>query len=192
MKQEPLPQHQAFSNCRLYLLKDQASRQERRSKLREAIKTTLVSKGFEPDKNLLDLTEPPSSKDCAISISHTDLFSGFVLDPSASGLGLDIELEERISTKIVQRISNSEEIQMAPDAKFLFPCKEAAWKGHSSLQKEFPTISQIRIATWKKLEENTWTFLTHTHSNDRALPGQGILWKADKILFTLFRIAKPS
>jgi 4'-phosphopantetheinyl transferase len=77
------------------------------------------------------------------SISHTESEGGFVL--SQFPVGFDIEVSERVTEKIVARVSSEEEVRSSPSFASLWSAKEASFKALKHFHQ--PTaMSQIKIS----------------------------------------------
>jgi hypothetical protein len=116
-------------------------------------------KQHHPDQvadSIWDLETPPLLKNLFVSISHCEGIGGFAL--CSKGLGLDIERTDRISQKIIDRISTENEIEQAPHFELLWPAKESVFK----CSTEFYTISQIQITQWQKSQDETFSFTSLT------------------------------
>ena len=70
--------------------------------------------------------------------------------------GFDLELKSRISTAIVQRVSTENEVSIAPDLKFIWCAKEAAFKALSAF---VTTVSDFEVVNWQSQNETgLWTY----------------------------------
>ena len=93
----------------------------------------------------------------SISIAHCPVMGGFVfsLDKNLS-IGLDIELVNRVSHKVVRRIADEKEQKQAPDRVFLWTAKEASFKC-LTWDKGVILPSHCRIFDWVKFNK-AWLF----------------------------------
>lgn len=104
--------------------------------------------------SIQDLDSFPKTKKIFFSISHNQELGGY----SVASLkhGFDIELKSRISPPIIQRISTAKELSMAPDLKFIWCAKEAAYKALSTF---ITTVSDFEVVDWRSQNETgLWTY----------------------------------
>ena len=104
---------------------------------------------------LSDLNIIPKASQGFFSISHCHSGGGF----SYSQLphGFDIEAIGRISVPVLNRTSSESERSAAPDIKFLWVAKEAAYKAHST-EKNKLIMTDLVCEKWRSHPE------THIHS----------------------------
>ena len=112
------------------------------------------------DTHVLDLERPPEIPRARISISHNQKCGGFALLrelPSEdftfnedTGLGFDVELNERCRMPIVRRVCTEGECDIAPNAAALWTAKEAAYKAIPKHRQPF-TISMVEVGNWSEL-----------------------------------------
>jgi len=145
----------------LLFLKDYSSTPP--ENLRELIRKDLVSTANLEYSNLMDsfsnwsdLHQIPNSNKLGVSISHTQMYGGFILSSKYLKIGLDLEFVDRIRPEIVQRVSTKNEVLMAPDAYRLWTAKEASFKAHYPKNPE--VLSKIQIENWQQLDSGIYTF----------------------------------
>lgn len=100
------------------------------------------------------------------SLSHEKQSSLIAL--SKAPVGCDIVSNQRCSTKLLQRVSEAQEIQEAPSMPHLWVAKESALK---SLLKKDVLLSQLKIHQWEKSQQG-FSFLASLQSVDNVV-GQG-------------------
>lgn len=104
--------------------------------------------------SIQDLDSFPKTEKIFFSISHNQDLGGY----SVASLkhGFDLELKSRISTAIVQRVSTENEVSIAPDLKFIWCAKEAAFKALSTF---VTTVSDFEVVNWQSQNETgLWTY----------------------------------
>lgn len=112
--------------------------------------------------NLLDLNHPPKLFPIgSVSISHTQNLGGFIATlkdhDECPSLGFDIEHYNRVNEATVKRVCSNQEVNEAPNVKYLWCAKEALFKAS---QNENPTnnkikvISEIEISNWQKISQS--------------------------------------
>lgn len=106
----------------------------------------------------LGLKRESSKANPFVSISHTKGFGGYIqlIDQAQKKcIGLDIELTDRVSKPIVQRVCKTmDEFNSAPSLAALWCAKEASYKSFRSLpewgwSQQPEIISQVEICNWK-------------------------------------------
>ena len=71
----------------------------------------------------------PVHSQAVMSIAHCPFMGGFVFSFNTDiSLGLDIEIADRVSDKVIHRIATAEEVQQAPSKALLWTAKEASFK----------------------------------------------------------------
>lgn len=95
------------------------------------------------------------SKDQHISISHCHGVGIFVV--SRTPIGIDVEVKERVTEKVVARISTADELKEAPSFSSLWCAKEAAFKALKTFQQP-SVVSAITIGDWQKIDSQVETF----------------------------------
>lgn len=101
-----------------------------------------------------DLGSFPKTEKIFFSISHNQELGGYSV--SSRKHGFDIELYSRISAPIIQRVSAANELSIAPDIKFIWSAKEAAFK---ALSPSVLTVSDLEVVDWQSQNETgLWTY----------------------------------
>lgn len=136
-----------------------STRIEHRTYIRNGICDALEKQfGLPHDAVLLNLEITPRPKNFSISVSHSPQLGGFAVAPSAIGqLGFDIEVPARVSARIAERVSNTEEIKAAPSPAHLWVAKEATFKSLFGPHQP-TTIPEIRLLEWQKVPDDAWYF----------------------------------
>ena len=100
--------------------------------------------------NLLKLEQKPNCPYASISLSHCNHLGAFlfVFDKTLS-IGLDIEWAQRVTNRLVDRISSKEEVQQTPQPSLLWTAKEASLKCFSN-EKTSLFLKDCLISNWKK------------------------------------------
>lgn len=109
-------------------------------------------------RKLLIPGSPPRIPGVSISISHCPILGGFIFSHDKNiSLGLDVEKMDRVSLQLVQRVSDFDEVNEAPEVSFLWVAKEAAFKCiPSGEQKHF--LRDLFIFQWEEMEEGVYNF----------------------------------
>lgn len=103
----------------------------------------------------MDLTTYPKNfNHLFVSISHCKDLGVYVI--SSRPIGVDIEITSRLKKEVVQRVSTSTEMILTDEPQLLWPAKEALFKCES----RFQVISEIKLDTWKKSQNQTHEFLS--------------------------------
>lgn len=119
-----------------------------RQQIRQSIAKKLNNSAI---KNISQL---PQSDEFSISISHSSCFGGYAISPHPWNIGLDIENKNRITSTVIKRIADKEEIYKSPHFWVLWLAKESAYKAFRSNI----VLSQIKISQWKYLKSQMWKF----------------------------------
>lgn len=104
--------------------------------------------------SIQNLDSFPVTEKIFFSISHNQELGGY----SVCSLkhGFDIELKSRISTPIIERVSTANELSIAPDIKFIWCAKEAAFKALSAFVL---TVSDFEVLDWRSQNETgLWAY----------------------------------
>ena len=136
-------------------LNQKADRQDRknlRKLLIDQIKNHKDFKKYKEDFNWNNLLKIGTKANCpfvSISISHCKHMGAFLFtfDKNVS-IGFDIEERNRITDKLVNRISSKEEIQQSPTSFLLWVAKEASFKCLN--HKTQNLLSDCIISHWRK------------------------------------------
>jgi len=118
-----------------------------RSLIRQNILKTLNA-----SEDVLDLTHRPHVPGWSLSISHCPTAGGWVGVPSPNKIGLDLELESRLSLDTIRRVSTSDEIQAAPKPHWLWSAKEALYKARGGGRP----ISSFKVDSWEGVADIEW------------------------------------
>ncbi len=104
---------------------------------------------------LLNLNWNPKNSTLSVSIAHCPVLAGFVclLDQKIS-IGFDIELANRVTDRVVQRVSQLEELKKAPSKDLLWTAKEATCKCiGNNYNKEPILFKDCLISEWQKTNQ---------------------------------------
>lgn len=111
-----------------------------RAALRRSLRASLGG-----GEDLLDLTRRPRVDGWFVSVSHTGEVGGWVA--ARRPIGFDVERLARLRPELIARIATPHEIAAAaPDARWLWPAKEAAFKAADPQPK---TFTEITILQWQ-------------------------------------------
>jgi hypothetical protein len=139
-----------------------------RKLIRESLLVDLKADGLKVvDSEVTNLDFLPTCKDVGISISHTNEVGGYVIGSGVKAVGFDIEVTDRVSKKLADRVAKSDEIYPAPD--FFWCAKESAFKMLGSLGKAPQVISDLKITRWEDLGATAAEF--------KFDGGQGRVWR---------------
>lgn len=128
-----------------------------RLRIRESIANFLsLDLSFAEKKEILDINKIPSLKKGYLSISHSHDYGAYIISPSR--IGLDIEHLDRLSEKVILRISRPTELKHCPNPLFLWSAKESAFKVFLNDEKKITTVSQISITSWSKIDDALFFF----------------------------------
>lgn len=145
-----------------------------RREIRQSIASTLSDWRHEDFRTLHELDQPPRPFNYSISISHTRDFGGWIAVPRPAQIGWDIELKDRIRPDLVERVCDTEDISMAPEAGFLWCAKEAFFKSLEDDQPDVLTV--LNIGEWKKTPGGTYTFAGLGPRNSEGILLEGSGW----------------
>ena len=114
-------------------------------------------KNFDKD-NFLQIGEKPDCPFISFSISHCDHLGAFLFTFNwKTSIGFDVEQRQRITEKLVGRISSKKEIQQSPSPSLLWTAKEAGLKCLSN-KKNPILLSECFISDWRKEPEKEICF----------------------------------
>ncbi|MGE4130168.1 MAG: hypothetical protein AB7F86_00940 [Bdellovibrionales bacterium] len=119
-----------------------------RQRVRDSISSSLT--GLESDDlaNLVQLEKVPVVRGWSLSITHCPSVGGWVAVPGSQPIGLDIEIQNRLTSNIVNRIASVKELANCPLSIYLFPAKEAVFKSlYGPRQPQI--ITQIEVNAWR-------------------------------------------
>ena len=130
-------------------------------------------------ENLLKPTKSLKNPLAAISISHCPALGGFIFSfDKRLSLGLDVELADRLTDKLLSRISTEEELKSAPGAAFLWVAKEAGFKCACSFKKTTKLLSQCVVSYWKQIGSENYSF--HFQIKDsKYIKGRGFVFSSE-------------
>lgn len=100
--------------------------------------------------DVLDLSRRPHVDGWYVSVSHSGDVGGWVA--SRTPIGFDVERIARLRPELIARVATPDEIAAAPDPKWLWPAKEAAFK---AMDPQPETMPQIQITGWNGLAFTT-------------------------------------
>ena len=148
-------------------------RQKLRYKLIESIKRhkdfTKYQKDFK-EKPLLKIGGKPEGSITSLSISHTENRAVFLFTfENKLSIGFDIENKDRVTKKVIERVSSKEEICQTPGISLLWTAKEASFKCLSDRKNKL-LLSDCFILQWKK-EKEFYTFRCHSKKTGQIALG---------------------
>ena len=154
-----------------------------RSALRHTLKSQLDLRGFTDTEPLLALEHLPTHIQLSISLSHTmtSALIGWIKKPYK--IGVDIELMDRISMPIIQRVSTTQEIHASSDPRSLWCAKESVFK---ALHPQVQVLSDISIFDWKTIDTSTWSFRARKAQSDKIIDGEGLIRFEVKQILSFF------
>lgn len=136
--------------------------------------------------NIQNLDLLPQSEKLFFSISHNQNAGGY----TASSLehGFDIELSSRISEKIVTRVSTTAEVNEAPDYKFLWCAKEAAYKALDFTKSDANLIvSDFEIYDWASQNKTgLWCYRVRSDKTLELKRNTGFLFVVNEQIFSIY------
>jgi len=139
--------------------------------------------------NLYNLQMLPQAQDGYFSISHCQKIGGYAF--AKGEVGFDIEEKIRVSEPIIIRTSTADEIKMAPQKKFLWVAKEAAFKALSAAALEMQktlVMTQIHCHQWKmiSLDSSLWSFEVQLADSLELKKNKGFVFEKNELLFGVF------
>lgn len=151
---------------------------------RRAIREALLSQfGSDFGPEVLDLSVIPQTKNGFISIAHTRGLGGYIHDKN--WIGLDVELNERVTPETAARSASMEEFAAAPDAASLWCAKEAIFKClRYAIQPK--TIFELRV---KWISENS--FYLENHQSFAVAAGAGVIERRNHWTIAVFKTHSP-
>lgn len=133
-------------------------------------------------KNISNLNQIPQLENHFLSISHCPCYGGAVL--SSAEVGFDVESIERLTFKLVSRVSTEQELSLAPEFTFLWCCKEAVFK---ALQPAVTLISDIEIINWESHSETgLWTYRAQSKKALDLSNNLGFIFKKNNLLVSIY------
>lgn len=122
----------------------------------------------------------PQFADLSYSVSHCSSLGGYCFVDKPFVLGFDLEVESRVSKKILERVSEPDEICSAPSMISLWCAKEAAFKAQNRASQ---TLSQITITDWAEGSQFGYSFRVNSENNST---GKGLFWLEEQIGHAIF------
>ena len=105
-------------------------------------------------KALLNLKQRPECPFVSLSVSHCNYLGGFVfVFGKKFSIGFDIENAQRVTKKIISRISSKKEVQQAPHPALLWTAKEASLKCLSRRWDHF-MLKDCLVSDWEKKSDS--------------------------------------
>lgn len=133
------------------------------------------------------MSELDKSSTYKYSISHTTGMG--VLVYSLDWVGVDVEVTDRVTNQVMQRVSTLAEIQEAPTLAALWCAKEAAFKALKGFRQP-SVISDVSIGGWKKIDSQTETFqLLNYENHETPHSGRGVVKYLGQHTYAFFLIA---
>lgn len=143
-----------------------------------------------------DLEKWPTSKKTAISISHCPGLGGFALLTKPGAIGFDVEVEARVQSKVMARMSSPQEMSLIPSPAHLWVAKEAAYKSLGETVQPI-VLSEIEVRDWTRatLDDSSknetfdvWKFRSYCLTNSHLQSGQGVVFIQAPLIFGLFAL----
>jgi 4'-phosphopantetheinyl transferase EntD len=152
-----LPVFNTVLPIHLYFLKNlgSATHPDCRMLVRQKLFELLSAEGHIPSPSLLALDHRPQHDTLNISLSHGHHHSLIGWTPTKLKIGVDIESLDRLTSKIVERVSTAEELASAPDPQYIWSAKEAAFK---ACYPRHNVVSFVEVVDWTLAKKNHWTF----------------------------------
>ena len=153
---------------------------------RNLIRTHLALLEENASADILDLNKIPTLSHHSVSISHCASLGGFAVVNQPKQIGFDIEVFDRVSDAVAQRISTPEECRAAPNSAALWVAKEATFKSLRSKHQP-PVIADILIYDWAPLADGqSQSFRAKCRNSDPILDGRGAVYNIDRHIFGIF------
>lgn len=146
--------------------------------IRNSIRQTLGLNGSKFD-HLSDLQQRPTVAGWSISVSHCPRAGGWLALRDPAKLGFDIELRERIQSRLVNRISTEGELNRCPYPGLLWVAKEAYYKALAPHQPK--TVTELYIDSWCSLGDEEYSFA----GRNGFRSGQGFVSSAEGLLVSV-------
>ncbi len=125
-----------------------AGQLQSRQRIRQSIFSTLDELTESDTGAILDLSHPPRPDYWCVSISHCDSGGGWLATRRPQQIGWDCEAKSRIQLAVIERVSQTKELETAPDPAYLWSAKEAFFK---ALEDEQPAVlSNLTIESWTR------------------------------------------
>ncbi len=136
---------------------------------------------------LPDLNQIPVASNGYFSISHNQQIGGFSY--SKFPHGFDVEVVSRISTAIIQRTSSESERASAPNTKFLWVAKEAAFKALSNPDRKDSKILLTDLVTCAWQPNSNTDICSFKIKSEKLIEHElnlGFIFLNEDMLFSLF------
>ena len=159
-----------FANKKAGVKERKQLRQELIKQIKDNKDFRKYEKTFDED-SFLKVGEKPKCPFISFSISHCDHLGAFLFAFNKNlSIGFDIEQRQRVTKKIVNRISLKKELQQSPSPSLLWTAKEAGLKCLSN-KKNPMLLNECFISNWRKEpEKEIYFFKCHsTKTNKKAL-----------------------
>lgn len=156
---------------------------------RESIRTHLItqySSFFNRTQlaNLSNLTILPEASRGFFSISHCQSVGGFSFSNFAHGF--DVEVLMRISNPVISRTSSDAERAEAPDIKFLWVAKEAAFKAQGRTPSQL-VMTDLICKDWQSHSETG--IFSYRITSEKTLDmkiNKGFLFSEEDVLLAVY------
>jgi phosphopantetheinyl transferase (holo-ACP synthase) len=158
---------------------------EHRHEIRKCLSTKFSSHFSREQLALLnDLNWLPKSSDAFVSISHCRVFGGFAI--SKFKCGFDVEEIKRISSDILKRTSDPDELRSTPKTEFLWVAKESGFKALSEAHSEL-VISDLICTDWQSHYENqVFSFRLKSQKTLYLSLNKGFVFSESDCLFAVY------
>lgn len=134
--------------------------------------------------NLSNLSLLPEASQGHFSISHCQSVGGFSFSNLAHGF--DAEVITRISNPIITRTSAESERSEAPDIKFLWVAKEAAFKTYGRINAQL-NMTDLLCGKWESHSETgIHSFRITSEKTLAANIGKGFLFSEEDVLLAVY------
>lgn len=169
----------------LFFPQIKSNQKDHRLQLRQSLVQSLQPMGLDSteEKALLNLNHLPSSTKFSISLSHSPGGSVVFTSTKSSSIGVDLEVEKRISKPVLKRISVDDEFKNCPKDFDLFTSKEACWKAANKII-DVPTLSHIETFQWQTQNDPWWHF--SAKANGQLINGTGFTCRLNEFFLSFF------
>jgi hypothetical protein len=158
---------------------------EHRNEIRKCLSTKFSTHFSREQLALLnDLNWLPQASDGFVSISHCRVFGGFAF--SKFKCGFDVEEIKRISSDILKRTSDPEELRTTPKTEFLWVAKESGFKSLSEADSAL-VISDLICTSWQSHYENQiFSFRLKSKKTLDFSLNKGFIFSDSDCLFSIY------
>ncbi len=132
-----------------------------------------------------------------VSISHEQNLGGYLLDPDieagtrhsfVNDIGFDLEITGRVSRPVALRVSNIDELTLAPSAASLWTAKEACFKSLRGPEQP-QLLSQLELGQWQKKTSHLETVqLISVDGKTPSSTGFGVVIHQDNYTLSFFSL----